>query len=81
MKQSTSLESLCSGLPQEFITIVSYVRDLKFTQRPDYDYMRKLFSNLYTKKGYGTKGHDSYNVYKFDWMKIDSNQYTNQTQW
>jgi len=41
-------------------TYLRYVRHLDFFEKPDYDYLRKLFSDLYDRKGYA---HDS----EFDW--------------
>jgi len=32
--------------------MINYVRDLKFIQEPDYDLLRKIFRDLYKRKGY-----------------------------
>ena len=45
---------------EEMATYLRYVRHLDFFEKPDYDYLRKLFSDLYDRKGYP---HDS----EFDW--------------
>lgn len=42
-KMCTSLEVLCTGLPACFSKYVSYCRDLKFDQDPDYKYLNNLF--------------------------------------
>jgi hypothetical protein len=61
MKIKTSIEELCTGLPEEFIQYMNYCRNLKFEDRPDYSYLRKLFKDLFYKLGY------EYD-YVFDWM-------------
>jgi len=43
MKIGTSLESLCRKLPSEFITYLEYVKGLNFADKPDYEYLIKLF--------------------------------------
>lgn len=45
---------------EEMATYLRYVRHLDFFETPDYDYLRKLFSDLYDRKGYPR---DS----EFDW--------------
>ena len=60
-KLETSIEELCVGVPQEFAQYMNYCRSLKFEDRPDYGYLRKLFKDLFYKMGY------EYD-YVFDWM-------------
>ena len=43
-KQSTPVKELCEGLPEEFATYLSYARNLKFEEQPDYDYLRGLMN-------------------------------------
>lgn len=42
-KESTKLNELCAGFPDCFETYLSYSRNLFFTERPDYNMLRKLF--------------------------------------
>lgn len=42
-KVSTSVESLCKGLPEEFASYLHIFRAMKFDEKPDYDYL-KFFS-------------------------------------
>lgn len=49
------------GIPEEFNTYLQYCRNLKFEERPDYNYMRKIFKDLMYKRG-----HDY--DYQYDWV-------------
>ena len=51
LKQNTSLEELCKGLPQEMLLYMKYVRELKFYQKPNYILLRKLFLLILSKLG------------------------------
>eukprot|EP00013_Stygamoeba_regulata_P001581 CAMPEP_0177634956 /NCGR_PEP_ID=MMETSP0447-20121125/3644_1 /TAXON_ID=0 /ORGANISM="Stygamoeba regulata, Strain BSH-02190019" /LENGTH=375 /DNA_ID=CAMNT_0019136711 /DNA_START=44 /DNA_END=1171 /DNA_ORIENTATION=- len=52
MKCVTSVETLCSGCPVEFVKYMNYVRGLRFTEKPDYSVLRKLFRDLFLRHGY-----------------------------
>ena len=64
MKRSFSIKKLCKNCPMEFRRIMLpyflHVRNLGFEETPDYDYLRKLFSDVYKIKGYK-------NDEEFDW--------------
>ena len=60
-KVVTTIESLTRGLPEEFNTYLQYCRNLKFEERPDYNYCRKILKDLMYKRG-----HDF--DYQFDWV-------------
>lgn len=49
VKLATTLESLCKGFPDEFLTYLNYCRKLTFDEKPDYGYIKKLFHDLFTK--------------------------------
>jgi casein kinase 1 len=51
-KVSVSNEALCEGFPEEFVQFFKYCRQMEFTADPNYDYLRKLFLDLYNRKGY-----------------------------
>lgn len=59
-KRATPIEVLCEGQPEEMATYLRYVRRLDFFETPDYEYLRKLFTDLYDRRGYQ---HDD----EFDW--------------
>lgn len=45
MKQAISLQALCEGLPVELFVFLRHVRNLSFTERPDYEGLRFLLLN------------------------------------
>lgn len=51
-KITTPIELLCKDFPSEFATYLTYCRQLRFVEDPDYDYLRSIFRNLFDKKGY-----------------------------
>lgn len=51
-KLQTSVEMLCNGFPNEFVTFLQYSRSLRFEDRPDYSYLKRLFKDLYIRQGY-----------------------------
>jgi len=65
-KLSTSIESLTKGLPEEFAIYLNYCRSLKFEEKPDIGYLRKLFKDLFYRMGY------EYD-FVFDWMVKKNN--------
>jgi serine/threonine protein kinase len=46
VKEQTKISDLCKGYPEAFETYLGYTRNLGFKDRPDYAYLRKLFSDL-----------------------------------
>ncbi|EEB10563.1 Casein kinase I isoform gamma-3, putative [Pediculus humanus corporis] len=59
-KRATPIEVLCEGHPEEMATYLRYVRRLDFFETPDYEYLRKLFQELFERRGYTDDG-------EFDW--------------
>jgi serine/threonine protein kinase len=51
-KIATPIEVLCKGFPAEFATYLNYCRALRFDDKPDYAYLRRLFRELFYRKGY-----------------------------
>jgi len=51
-KMSTPVETLCKGFPAEFATFLNYARSLRFDDKPDYQYLRKLLRDLFMREGY-----------------------------
>jgi serine/threonine protein kinase len=46
-KISTPVDVLCKGFPEEFSIYLNYCRSLRFEDRPDYLYVKRLFRDLY----------------------------------
>ncbi|KAJ7939784.1 kinase-like domain-containing protein [Mycena leptocephala] len=51
-KLTTSTDLLCHGFPIEFSIFLNYARALPFNGKPDYSYLRKIFRDLFVRKGY-----------------------------
>lgn len=47
MKRKMPLEEICERCPEEFVSYLRYVKHLDFYEAPDYDYLRKLFFDLF----------------------------------
>ncbi|KAJ1949569.1 serine/threonine protein kinase [Linderina macrospora] len=67
-KMSTSTEELCRGFPPEFAVYLNYARSLRFDDKPDYTYLKRLFRDLFVRSDF------KYD-YLFDWttFKQDRN--------
>ncbi|KAF8279917.1 casein kinase [Trypanosoma cruzi cruzi] len=59
-KQTTPVETLCKGFPAEFAAYLNYTRSLRFEDKPDYSYLKRLFRELFIREGYHVD-------YVFDW--------------
>ncbi|KAI5649589.1 hypothetical protein M9H77_35594 [Catharanthus roseus] len=59
-KMLTPFEVLCKSYPSEFISYFHYCRSLRFDDKPDYSYLKRLFRDLFIREGYQFD-------YVFDW--------------
>ena len=55
---------LCSSLPNGFQTIIDYVLELEFTEKPDYSMLKKVVEIILAHKNY-------FNDLQFDWYNLD----------
>lgn len=62
-KTILGVDMLCGDLPQEFGVYLNYCRNLKFDEKPDYGYLKKIFKELFVRNGY------EYD-YVYDWLLI-----------
>eukprot|EP00811_Abedinium_folium_P032273 NODE_5338_length_1781_cov_9.686215.p1 GENE.NODE_5338_length_1781_cov_9.686215~~NODE_5338_length_1781_cov_9.686215.p1 ORF type:complete len:449 (-),score=122.78 NODE_5338_length_1781_cov_9.686215:279-1625(-) len=60
-KMSTSVEKLCQNFPAPFPSYLNYCHALRFDDRPDYAYLRRLFKDSRQREGFLKEG-------AFDWM-------------
>ncbi|KAJ7958568.1 putative Casein kinase [Quillaja saponaria] len=66
-KLSTPIEILCRSFPVEFASYFHYCHSLTFDQRPDYEFLKRLFRDLFTREGYDLD-------YIFDWTVLKYQQ-------
>ncbi|KAF8025734.1 hypothetical protein BT93_F2540 [Corymbia citriodora subsp. variegata] len=66
-KVTTSIEALCRGYPTEFASYFHYCRSLRFDDRPDYAYLKRLFRDLFIREGFQFD-------YVFDWTILKYQQ-------
>ncbi|KZV32974.1 casein kinase I isoform delta-like [Dorcoceras hygrometricum] len=59
-KMLTPIEVLCKLYPSEFVSYFHYCRSLRFEDKPDYSYLKRLFRDLFIREGYQFD-------YVFDW--------------
>ena len=71
-KISTSTGTLCKGFPAEFRSYYDHVRSLQFDDRPDYDYLKRVFRELFFRKGFT---YDN----AYDWEEAVRSPFTTET--
>lgn len=67
MKRATPIETLCQGMPKEFVEYLRKVRALAFTEKANYDELRSLFTDLFVNKGFAKDD-------QYDWSGMDWDQ-------
>ncbi|KAI3776361.1 hypothetical protein L1987_46139 [Smallanthus sonchifolius] len=51
----TPIEVLCKSYPTEFTSYFHYCRSLRFDDKPDYSYLKRLFRDLFIREGSGSR--------------------------
>jgi hypothetical protein len=51
-KETICTDELCDNVPREFAAYMDRIRALKFEDRPDYSYLRKIFRSLFVRHGF-----------------------------
>ena len=67
-KYDIKLEDLCIGQPDEFAQFIQYARNMKFEDKPDYNYLRGLLKEAAKKAGL------QYDTSKFDWIVKENDE-------
>ena len=62
LKYDIKLDVLCEGQPVELAKFIQYARDMKFEDKPDYNYLRGLLRKAAEKNGL------QFDSSKFDWI-------------
>jgi len=60
-KIATPVDVLTKHFPEEFASFINYTRDLKFDDRPDYGFLKRLMKTI-------TEGEKIEFDYCFDWV-------------
>ncbi|KAK4361802.1 hypothetical protein RND71_017043 [Anisodus tanguticus] len=65
-------KTLCRGYPTEFASYFHYCRSLRFEDKPDYAYLKRIFRDLFIREGFQFD-------YVFDWtiLKYQQSQLAN----
>ncbi|CAN3365061.1 casein kinase I homolog Hrr25p [Diutina catenulata] len=68
-KMTTPNNVLTKGLPNEFLEYMDYIKTLRFDDKPDYPYLRKLFRDLFKRENYRYDYVFDWTLYKFQQEK------------
>ncbi|MCQ2818920.1 MAG: hypothetical protein MJ252_16770 [archaeon] len=64
-KLSTTLQDLCKGFPEETQTFITYSRELRFEDKPDYNLLKQLIKKMAEKENIKFD-------FEFDWVKASN---------
>lgn len=64
-KKNITMDQLCQGLPKEFKLYMEHVKSLEFTEKPNYNYLYNLFTQLFLKNNFI---YDNY----YDWTPLQN---------
>ncbi|KAM7266144.1 hypothetical protein ACFE04_019528 [Oxalis oulophora] len=67
MRKISEKKVLCRGYPTEFASYFHYCRALRFDDKPDYAYLKRLFRDLFIREGFQFD-------YVFDWTILKYQQ-------
>lgn len=71
-KIASPIDVLCKGFPDEFASFINYTRDLKFDDRPDYAYLRRLLKSIADKEKFELD-------FMFDWVMMKKKENEEET--
>jgi casein kinase 1 len=61
------MQVLCKAYPSEFASYFHYCRSLRFDDKPDYAYLKRIFRDLFIREGFQFD-------YVFDWTILKYQQ-------
>ncbi|KAJ0228693.1 Protein kinase domain-containing protein [Hirschfeldia incana] len=73
-KMLTPVELLCKSFPSEFTSYFHYCRSLRFEDKPDYSYLKRLFRDLFIREGYQFDYVFDWTILKYPQMGSSSNR-------
>ena len=71
IKIEKKLTDLCEGLPKECIQFIQYARDMRFEDKPDYKFLKKLLHKMAKRNGLIMSSS------KFDWILSEDDKIDN----
>jgi serine/threonine protein kinase len=70
VKMQVGVDELCDGYPRAFADYLSYCMQLRYEDKPDYSYLRRLFRDLFFAEGFEPD-------FVYDWTNIDRSRFDN----
>ena len=67
-KMTYSVDDLTKNMPFQLPQLFRYVRSLKIYEKPDYSYMRKIFSKYISQRCFELKISASQRCFLYDWV-------------
>jgi len=77
-KMNTPIDELCEGFPTEFQTYFEYCRALRFEDRPDYMYLKRMFRDLFFRKGFSYDNLFDWTIMNMQEKKMSSSETPNE---
>jgi serine/threonine protein kinase len=77
-KKRMSTSKLCEGLPIEFVYIVDYTKNLKFDEKPNYEYIRRLLSRVKYEFNINLNIHSTNYMWEWEHTFLESVMYYNE---
>ncbi|ODQ82844.1 hypothetical protein BABINDRAFT_44014 [Babjeviella inositovora NRRL Y-12698] len=79
-KMTSPAEILAKGLPIEFVHYLNYTRGLRFEDKPDYSFLRRLFRDLFLKENYRYDCVFDWTIFKYHQKQAEQQQQQGQGQ-
>ena len=80
-KMVTPGEAICKGHPPEFLMFLNYTRTMRFDEKPDYMYLRKLFRDLFIREMFQYDYVFDWTILKYQVSTFNSSKQTRISPW